>query len=306
MPSIHPPCIPVFAIMAALFVSQPSLAQELEPRTYSNTPTDVNIVTLAYASSSGNVLLDPSLPVDDLDGKLNIGAIGYTRTLGLLNRNAKFKAYVPYAFGDWVGTLEGKPATRDAQGFGDIRLKMEWNILGAPALSSRDFVSWQQKTLVGTSVLVVMPTSDYNSNRVLNLGANRWSVRPEIGVSHSIDNFTLELIANVWLFGDNNNFAGGNQLAQDPLYVLKGHLVYSLRPGFWFGAGVGFGRGGRTRLNGEYRATRQENFRYGVQVRYPINKQHGVGASYLSAKNDGAGAEFNVFALNYNYAWGDL
>ena len=47
-----------------------SVAQELEPRTYNNTPTGVNIVALAYAYSSGNVLLDPTLPVEDLDGKL--------------------------------------------------------------------------------------------------------------------------------------------------------------------------------------------------------------------------------------------
>ena len=281
-----------------------SVAQELEPRTYNNTPTGVNIVALAYAYSSGNVLLDPTLPVEDLDGKLNIGAVGYTRTFGLLGRNAKFKTYVPYAFGDWQGTWEGEPATRDARGFGDIRLKLEWNFYGAPALKGKEFAAWQQKTIVGTSLLVVTPTSDYNSDKVLNLGSNRWSLRPEIGVSRSFGKFALEAMANVWLFGDNDNFVGGNTIEQDPLYVLKGHLVYTVRPGFWFGAGLGIGRGGQTKINGEARATEQENFRYGLQVGYPFNKQHGISASYVSAKNNGAGSEYDAFALAYKYAWG--
>jgi hypothetical protein len=286
--------------------SSAALAQELEPRTYSNTPVDVNLLVAGYAYSSGNVLLDPTLPIEDLDGKLNILLLGYARTFSLLGSNAKFKTFVPYAFGDWKGEFDGVPTERDARGFGDIRLKLEWNFFGAPALDSKEFAAWQQKTIVGGSLLVVTPTSDYSSDKLLNLGSNRWSIRPELGVSRAFGKWSAELIANVWLFGDNDNFFGGRTLKQEPLYVAKTHLIYTLRPGFWFGLSLGLGRGGQSKVDGESRATEQENFRYGVHVAYPLSKYHGLSASYASAKNQGAGTEFNVFALGYKYAWGGL
>jgi hypothetical protein len=293
-------------LLVVLTCSISANAQELEPRTYNNTPTDINLVTIGYAYSSGNVMLDPTLPIEDLDGKLNIMLAGYARTFGLLGKNAKFKTFVPYAFGDWKGTLDEVPAERDAQGFGDIRLKLEWNFYGAPALNAEEIRAWQQKTIVGGSVLLVTPTSDYNSDKLLNLGSNRWAVRPEIGVSRSFNKWTLELVANVWLFGDNDNFFGGTTLEQDPLYVAKGHVIYSFRPGFWLGLGIGIGRGGQSEVDGVPRATEQENFRYALHAAYPINKQHGISASYASAKNNGAGTEFDAFAVRYSYAWGAL
>ncbi len=280
--------------------------QELEPRTYSNTPTGVNVLSVGYAYSSGNVLLDPTLPIEDLDGNLNIAMLGYVRSFALMGRNAKFKAFVPYAFGDWKGAVEGVPADRNAQGFGDFRLKLDWNFYGAPALDSGAFPSWQQKTIVGGSIQLVTPTSDYDSDKLLNLGTNRWAIRPELGVSRRLGNWTLELIGAVWLFGDNDDFFGGNKLEQDPIYIAKGHIVYTLRPGFWIGLGLGYGRGGQTAVNGEPRATEQENLRYGIVVSYPLNKQHGISASFASAENNGVGAEFDSFALRYQYAWGDF
>jgi len=93
-------------LLVVLTCSISANAQELEPRTYNNTPTDINLFTIGYVYSSGNVLLDPALPIEDLDGKLNIMLTGYARTFGLLGRNAKFKAFVPYAFGDWKGKVD--------------------------------------------------------------------------------------------------------------------------------------------------------------------------------------------------------
>ena len=293
-------------LLVALACSISANAQELEPRTYNNTPTDINLFTVGYAYSSGNVLLDPALPIEDLDGKLNIMLAGYGRTFGMLGKNAKFKAFVPYAFGDWKGKVDDVQEERDARGFGDIRLKLEWNFYGAPALNAEEFRSWRQKTVVGGSVILVTPTSAYDSNELLNLGSNRWSVRPEIGVSQGFGKWTLELLANVWLFGDNDDFLAGLTLEQEPLYVAKGHVIYTFRPGLWLGLGVGYGRGGQTKVDGVARATEQENFRYALHAAYPFIKQHGISASYTSAKNSGAGTEFDAFSVRYQYAWGGL
>jgi hypothetical protein len=50
---------------------------------------------------------------------------GYARNFGLLGKNARFKAFVPYAFGDLKAKVGEVQEERDARGFGDIRLKLE-------------------------------------------------------------------------------------------------------------------------------------------------------------------------------------
>ena len=124
--------------------------------------------------------------------------------------------------------------------------------------------------------------------------------------SRAFGEWALELMGNVWLFGDNNNFFGGNRLEQDPLYVVKAHVVYSYRPGLWFGTSLGYGKGGRTIVNGSPRDTKQKNIRFAATFAYPFNRQHGIGVTVGKAENSGAGAEFDAFAIRYQYAWGDL
>jgi hypothetical protein len=293
-------------LIALVSLSSISSAQELEPRTYANTPTGINLLALGVVHSQGNVLLDPSLPIEGLDGRLTIGLLRYTRTFGLLNRSAKFKLLLPYSTGDWDGTFEGEQRTRDASGFGDARLDLAWNFYGAPALKSSEMPAYQQQTIVGAGIRIIAPTGKYSNDRLLNLGSNRWSIRSELGVSRAVSRWTFELIGSVWAFGDNNDFVNGATLEQLPLYVLKTHIVYTFRPGLWIGSGFGYGQGGRTSVDGVARNTTQQNWRVGMTLAYPINRKNGVSLALGSGANGGTGADFDSVALSYQYAWGDL
>jgi hypothetical protein len=39
-------------------------------------------------------------------------------------------------------------------------------------------------TVVRAAVTVTLPTGKYDSNLLINLGQNRWTVRPQLGVLH--------------------------------------------------------------------------------------------------------------------------
>ena len=45
-------------------------ARELEPRSISNAPVGTFFLALAYGYASGNVLFDPSLPIEDVKKKM--------------------------------------------------------------------------------------------------------------------------------------------------------------------------------------------------------------------------------------------
>jgi hypothetical protein len=47
----------------------------------------------------------------------------------------------------------------------------------------KEFSHYQQNWIIGASVRVSMPPGQYDKNRLVNLGTNRWSIRPEMGVS---------------------------------------------------------------------------------------------------------------------------
>jgi len=292
-------------VTALLFAAPTTAAaQELEPRTIRNTPVGLNFITFAYGYSVGNVLLDPSLPVENLIAKVHIGLVRYTRTFSVAGKSASTRVFLPFSAGHWEGLLDGEFRQRDAGGVGDARFAVDVNLYGAPAMTARQFVDYRQTTIVGVSFLLAAPTGTYDHTKLINLGSNRWMLRPQLGISRAIGNWTLEGIGSVWFFSDNDDFFAGLTLQQAPLYVLKGDVAYTFRRGIWLGLGVAYARGGRTTIDGAVRQTLQNNFRFGGTFAYAVAPQHGVSFSAISGATTRVGADFDSFVFAYQYLWG--
>lgn len=319
--SFHPPAAVagrrgLAAALAAFFVllaAPPAFAQELEPRTYSNAPVDLNFLAVAYAYSTGNILLDPSLPIEGIDSQLSIVALRYIRTVDFFGLSSKIKGFLPVAKGHWEGVLtEALPGTdieagfrtRDASGFGDARVTWEVNFFGAPALGLREFAEFRPRTVVGASIQVVLPIGTYDSDRLINLGSNRWAFRPEIGISHTVRKWTFEATLTTWLYATNKDFFGGMSLEQEAILALQGHVIYTFRPGMWVAFDAGYADGGTTRIDGVIRNTLQRNSRVGLTFLYPLARQHGLAFSWSSGVTTSVGADYHTFVAGYQYMWG--
>ena len=63
------PAPPIGVLCLAILAFAPGRAatQEIEPRAFSPSPTGVTFVLIGAGQSSGGILTDPSLPVDDVD-----------------------------------------------------------------------------------------------------------------------------------------------------------------------------------------------------------------------------------------------
>ena len=61
-------------------------AQELTPRAYWPAPTKTNVLIFGYAYSTGDVVVDPTLPVVGTDTQNNFLQFGYQRAFGLAGR----------------------------------------------------------------------------------------------------------------------------------------------------------------------------------------------------------------------------
>ena len=277
-------------------------AQELDPRAYQPSPVGVNVFTLAYTNSSGDILFEPSFPAKDVEADLHFGGAAAYRSFDFFGRFANVTVAVPYAAGHLRGTLEGIPAQIYRSGLGDIRTRLAVNLKGTPALTLPEFVKHRSDTNIGASFIVSAPTGQYNPRKVINIGQNRWAFKPEVGFSKMYRKWQMDAYAGVWLFTENDDFLGGTN-KQNPIGSFQFHLSYNIRPGFWFGLNTNFYTGGRTIVNGIPGTIRQNNSRIGGTVAVPVGKGQVLKFAVSRGVITSRGGDFNSFGVSYSYAW---
>jgi hypothetical protein len=188
-------------------------------------------------------------------------------------------------------------------GLGDAVFRYAMNIYGAPAMHPKDFAGFRQRTIVGASVTVSAPTGQYDPARLINIGANRWGVKPEVGVSHGLGNWSLEGALGVWLYTANDRFNGNNVRTQAPLGSIQAHLVRFLPHRTWMALDGTFYTGARTQVNGRDSADYQGNTRFGASFGIAITRRHAIKISFFDGATTRVGADIRSIGVSYNSIW---
>lgn len=291
----------LLALPGALAIT--ASAQDLEPKAYSRAPVGTKFVLVSYGHQSGDVLIDSSLPLRDVNVSLNSIAIGYGQVFALAKRQASLAAVVPYVRGSAKGTLFEEQRTAERSGTADLRARFAINLVGSPALTPREFAKEKPGTVLGASLTVVVPTGQYDPNRLVNLGSNRWAFKPEIGLAHPVGRWILEADGGVWLFTENHNFFGAVRRRQKPLLSLQGHVIYNLKPRMWVAFNATYYRGGRTIINDVVNADVQKNSRIGATFSLPLSRHHSLKMAYAKGVTTRVGGNLNTIALAWQYTW---
>ena len=293
----------LIAVLALTSLSVEAHGQDLEPRAYVNTPVGLNFLIAGYVYSKGSVGFDPSVPLDDGQVKLNTAVVAYVRTFDLWGWPGKSDVIVPYTWASGSAKVFGELRTREISGFNDPRLRFSVLLYGAPALSLDEFRNYQPDLIVGTSLEVTPPLGQYNPDRLLNNGTNRWSFKPELGISKTVGPLTLELATGIRFYTDNNDFLDGKTLELSPIYSVQGHLIYSITPGIWLGLDGLYFTGGRSTIDGS-KGQKLENARVGLTLALPIHR-------YVSVKFYGStdvytktGTTSNIVGMIWQLRWG--
>ncbi len=269
-------------VLLALLALQPALApaQELEPRAYSPSPTGTNFLVASYLFTTGDVVFDPSLPFKDVKAEVNSAVAAYGRTFGLLGRSASVALLVPYAWGTMSGEVAEEFTSIERAGLADVRARVTVNLLGGPALTPREFAQRSPGTVLGTSIVVVAPTGEYDPTKLINISANRWAVKTELGLAVPVDRLTLEAYAAVWLFTDNDDFYGGSRREQAPLASFQFHAAYTFKPRLWLAADATYYGGGNITVDGVEKDDTQRNSRGGLTLSLPVGRRSSLKATW--------------------------
>jgi hypothetical protein len=291
------------ALLALGLGAASAAAQELTPRVYAPNPTGGNIVQLSYGRSTGGVLFDPALPFDDVNATINSSSLLLARTFGLFGRSANAGVILPYVWGEIDGFVEGEHRQITRSGLGDLRAQLTVNLVGGPALAPREFAARRPDTVLGLSIVVAAPTGQYDPSKLINIGSNRWSLKPNIGASKTLGRWYLELYGGVWFFGTNTDFSGGSVREQDPLGTFQAHVSYTFKPRLWLAADATFYTGGRTTVDGTVRADLQRNSRVGVTLALPMGRRSALKLALTSGFTTRVGADFDTLAVAWQTIW---
>jgi len=288
-----------FVVLTALSLASIAAAQDLEPRRYVNIPVEQNFVRTAIGYSWGEVNISPGLQLTDADLSMLGASVAYLRTLNVGGKASSFDAYLPLICADGSALHEGIRQGRRTCGQGDARLRFSYNFIGAPALQLSEFIERKREVVVGASIQVYVPTGQYDEDRLLNIGANRWVLRPDIGLSVPLGRWSIEFSAGARFFQDNDDFQGDSTLSQDPLYNLQAHAVYHVSPKQWLSINGNYFFGGVTYRNDVRAQLRQENSRLGVTWHIAMNKFNVV---QLTA-NSGVITRVGNDSTTISFAW---
>jgi hypothetical protein len=280
-------------------------SQELEPRAYSPAPVGMNFVLVVGGRSTGEVLTDPSLPIQDVEAKLNAGIAGYGRTFGIAGRQASVVFAAPYVWGDISGNVFEEARSVSRSGLGDVKLRLAANLIGGEAMTPKEFMRRTPRTTLGASLSISAPTGQYDPDKLINIGTNRWAFKPEIGLTIPYDRWMFDVFAGVWLFTDNPDFFGDVRRSQDPMPTLQAHVSYTIRPRAWVAIDGTYYFGGETSANGVSAGDRKDNSRIGVTLSLPASKAQSLKFNWSRGATTRLGSNFTSFGVGWQYTWLD-
>jgi hypothetical protein len=146
------------------------------------------------------------------------------------------------------------------------------------------------------------PTGQYSGAKLINLGTNRWSFKPEIGVAIPKGTWDFDAYLGVWLFTYNSDFyTGGLTRSQDPVVALQGHASYTFRPRLWAAVDATWYQGGGASVGGSEPAGAMNNSRLGATVSFPMGRQQSLKVTYSSGVAVRTGTDFRTFSVGWQW-----
>jgi len=299
----------VFLCTLLLFASSwHAFAIELEPRLWSHLPINKNFGGVGYVHTEADIFIDPATQLEDVEMELDTVAAKYIRTFALFNKTARIDLTQAYHEGRWEGLLAGEFASTERSGLSDSIVRFAFNLYGAPPLKGKEFQSYRatkdSETTIGLGLVARLPTGQYYKEKLINLGKNRYALRPQLGMQHIQGKWSAEITGEVAFYTNNNEFFGDTKLEQDPLYIAHGHLIYTHSPGFWLGASLGYDYGGENTIDGLKKDNHKQDIGWALSAAYPINRVSGLKLTYINTRTqEDTGFDSDSLAISASYLW---
>lgn len=278
-------------------------SQDLEPRAYANVPKGINVLALGYGFNKGNVLTDPSLPIKDFKINTQILGVNYIHSFSLATRLARVQVSLPLA--DMQGKLmqNGEQITGSRTGFADMRIRLGVNLTGSPALDPKNFRQYQQKAIIGVSLVTSVPIGRYYEDKKINLGSNRWAFKPEIGISRRFLHVYAEAYFGTWFYTNNAEYLTNKVLKQKPTVTFQAHASYYFINQMWVGVNTNWYKVGAITIDEVSSENSLDDWRLGATFSAPLSKSQSLRLQYHTGLLANLGMNYDSLTLAYQYVF---
>lgn len=236
-----------------MILATPAYAIDAVPGMAIAPPTDLNALRLTYSNVEKGSQYANGQPILNTQLNLQTLQLRYTRTFALNQQPAAFYLQTGQAELTPKGVLSTQA---DANGMTDTAAAFAYWLHADKAAGE----------YLGLASYLLLSTGQYDSNQLVNLGANRYSFAQQIAYQTRLTpQWDLMLTADVQLFGENEDFRLTHQSQkQAPLYSTQATLMYNLTAKSMLAASLYHHQGGETSLDGTAQNDRTRKTRYGL------------------------------------------
>ena len=324
----HTRLLALFAIIAIILTfNGTALAIDDGARAYWKGRDGTHVVSFQYLNlnmqASGTQQFDPAHFIyPNADTEANVMIANYARHLTLFNRASSLAvnlvggsvdldvntSLVPPGFLP-PGVTPGDSLRQSASGYADPSVQLDVNLLGTSRLRSTvDLVNYEPTWTIDAAVLLAFPIGQYDSNKLVNMGLNRWYGRFALPIKYHFGAFapgyrsSFELTPSVWLFAENDDFVG-QKLENDPLWQLEAHLTHDFTRSFFGSLDLLYRGGFQSEINGVEVGDKLDVGNLGFTLNYQLTDNFTIRTSYMSNVFGDSDLDNSVIRIQFVCAW---
>jgi len=255
------------------------------------------------------------------DVEASIFIANYVRHMTLFNRPSSFAVTLAggdidvdvntKALGQFVppGIAAGTAFSQSSSGFADPSMQLVVNLFGTPPLKANfDLLNYEPTWTLDAAVMLGVPIGEYNDNKLVNLGLNRWFGRIAFPLKYHFGVFTrgymssFELTPSVWLFAENDDFMG-QKLANNPMWQIEAHLTHDFTPSFFGSLDMLYRGGFQSEIDGVEVGDDLDIGNLGFTLNYQVTDNLAIRAGFSSNVFGDDDLDSSMVRLQFVFGW---
>ena len=313
--------------LAVSLICGPAIAQDDGARAYWKGRAGTNMVSFQYLNmhlqASDELQFDPGQYIyPSADAEADIFILSYARHMTVFNRpsilsanliggsvDVKFDANITPPEFLPPGVVPGVSFSQSASGYGDPSVQLDVNLLGTPKIKTIfDYMNYEPTWTLDAAVMLGVPLGQYDADKVVNLGLNRFYGRIAFPFKYHFRIFSpgyrssLEVVPSVWLFAENDDFLG-QKLKNDPMWQLEAHWTHDFTRQFFASLDLLYRKGFQSEINGIDLGSDIEIGNLGFSLNFSVTDNVTIRTSFSSNVFGNSDIETSMIRLQFVYAW---
>jgi hypothetical protein len=311
--------------LAIPLISGPANAQDDGARTYWKGRAGTNILSVQYLDmhlqASDALQFDPSHYIyPAADAEASIFVLSWARHMTLFNRPSVLSANlmggsVDVKFDTTITPPEFLPPgvvpgfSQSASGYADPSVQLDVNLVGTPPINAIfDYLNYEPTWTLDAAFMLGVPLGQYDDDRVVNMGLNRFYGRVAFPFKYHFRVFTpgymssLEVVPSVWLFTENDDFLG-QKLKNDPMWQIEAHWTHDFTQHFFGSLDLLYRNGFQSEINGVDLGGDLEIGNLGFTLNFQVTDNVTIRTSFSSNVFGDSDIDTSMIRLQFIYAW---